>query len=65
MCTIWALLLLLQGVDPELPRYRPEEPVLGSLNSVGSDTLNNLITLWAEEFQRRHPGARVEVEGRG
>jgi phosphate transport system substrate-binding protein len=37
----------------------------GTLNSVGSDTMNNLMTLWAEGFRKHHPGVKVQVEGKG
>ena len=37
-------------VDPELPTYEPVSGISGNLSSIGSDTLNNLMTLWAEEF---------------
>jgi phosphate transport system substrate-binding protein len=52
-------------VDPALPAYTPEATVSGNLNSVGSDTMNNLMTLWAEGFARFHPGVRIQVEGKG
>ncbi len=52
-------------VDPTLPRYAPGPELPGQLRSMGSDTLNNLMTVWAEAFDRHHPGARVEVEGKG
>lgn len=52
-------------VDPELPVYKPVAGVSGSINSVGSDTMNNLMALWAEGFKRFYPSVRVEVEGKG
>jgi phosphate transport system substrate-binding protein len=52
-------------VDPAIPAYTPEATVSGNLNSVGSDTMNNLMTLWAEGFARFHPGVRIQVEGKG
>jgi phosphate transport system substrate-binding protein len=52
-------------VDPALPAYRAASRIGGTISSVGSDTLNNLMTLWAEGFGRHHPGARVQVEGKG
>jgi phosphate transport system substrate-binding protein len=39
--------------------------VSGNVSSVGSDTLNNLMTHWAESFQRFYPNARVQIEGKG
>ncbi len=52
-------------LDPDLPPYRAVSGVSGSINSVGSDTLNNLMTYWAESFQRYYPNAKVQIEGKG
>jgi phosphate transport system substrate-binding protein len=52
-------------VDPELPDYKPTEGISGSLKSIGSDTMNNEMTLWAEGFRRFYPNVKVEIEGKG
>ncbi|HET6279001.1 MAG TPA: phosphate ABC transporter substrate-binding protein PstS family protein [Candidatus Polarisedimenticolia bacterium] len=52
-------------VDDGLPAYSSVSGVSGSLSSVGSDTLNNLMTLWAEGFQKFYPAATIQVEGKG
>ncbi len=52
-------------VDPAIPAYQAASGVSGNLSAVGSDTLNNLMTLWAEGFQRRYPSVRVQIEGKG
>jgi phosphate transport system substrate-binding protein len=52
-------------VDANLPAYKATSGVSGSLSSVGSDTLNNLMTLWAEGFQRAYPNVKIQVEGKG
>ena len=52
-------------VDPKLPEYAVASGVSGNLNSVGSDTLNNLMTFWAEGFKARYPNVNVQVEGKG
>jgi len=52
-------------VDPKLPAYKPVEGVSGSVKSVGSDTMNNLMTFWLEEFKRCYPNVVAEVEGKG
>ncbi len=54
-----------QGVDPKLMDYKPVSGVSGSLKSIGSDTLNNLMTLWAEGFRSRYPNVQIEIEGKG
>lgn len=52
-------------VDPELPDYQPVEGVSGTIKSVGSDTLNNLMALWSEGFKKMYPNVKIEVEGKG
>jgi phosphate transport system substrate-binding protein len=52
-------------VDDELPTYKKAGDVSGSIKSVGSDTLNNLMTLWAERFNDYYPNVAVEIEGKG
>jgi phosphate transport system substrate-binding protein len=52
-------------VDPALPDYRPVQGVSGSIKSVGSDTMNNLMTLWSEGFLKFYPSVRIEIEGKG
>ncbi len=42
-------------LDPSLPAYNKSSGVSGNLSSVGSDTLANLMTLWAEDFKRIYP----------
>ena len=52
-------------IDPNLPEYRPVAGVSGTLKSVGSDSMNNLMAYWAEGFRKHYPGVRIEVEGKG
>ena len=52
-------------VDADLPRYEKVSGVSGNLNSIGSDTLNNLMTLWAEGFKKVYPNVNVQIEGKG
>ena len=52
-------------VDPNLPDYKAVSGVSGSLKSIGSDTLNNLMTLWAEGFKAQYPNIKIEIEGKG
>lgn len=51
--------------DPALPAYKAVSGVSGNLSSVGSDTLNNLMTLWAERFNKFYPNVKIQVEGKG
>jgi phosphate transport system substrate-binding protein len=52
-------------VDPKLPAYAVASGVSGNLNSVGSDTLNNLMTFWGEGFKAQYPNVKIQVEGKG
>lgn len=53
------------GGEPELPYYTPTQGVTGKLKSVGSDTMNNLMTAWFEAFEKFYPSVQAEVEGKG
>ncbi len=53
------------SVDVALPEYEKASGVSGSIISVGSDTLANLMTLWAEEFKRLYPNVTVQIQAAG
>lgn len=60
--------VLAQGkvkVDPKIPAYKKVSGISGNLNSIGSDTMNNLMTLWGEGFARYYPNVKLQVEGKG
>lgn len=72
----WLLYLLVVGfvgvplaaqveIDPSISNYSPAQGVSGSVKSVGSDTMNNLMTLWAEGFRKIYPNVKMEIEGKG
>lgn len=52
-------------MDPRYKKYAQTSGVSGTLKSIGSDTLNNLMTLWAEDFRKLYPGVKIEIEGKG
>src|SRR5882762_5466208 len=52
-------------VDPKIPEYKVVGGVSGSMKSIGSDTMNNLMALWAEGFHKYYPNVQIEVEGKG
>ncbi len=52
-------------VDPNLPEYTPVAGIAGNLNSIGSDTLNNLMLLWGEAFREIYPNVNIQVQGAG
>jgi phosphate transport system substrate-binding protein len=53
------------AVDDNLPDYKPVAGVSGNLKSIGSDSMNNMMTLWAEGFLRHYPNVQIEIEGKG
>lgn len=52
-------------VDAKIPAYKKTSGVTGNLNSIGSDTLNDLMTLWAEGFKAQYPNVKIQIEGKG
>jgi phosphate transport system substrate-binding protein len=52
-------------LDPALPGYKAVSGVSGNISSIGSDSLNNLMTLWAENFGKFYPNAKIQIEGKG
>lgn len=71
---IIAVLLLVVGscavladteMDPALPDYTKQSGISGNIISVGSDTLANLMTLWAEEFKRLYPNVSIQIQAAG
>lgn len=52
-------------VEAKVPEYKTVAGVSGNLNSIGSDTLNNLMTFWAEGFKAKYPNVKIQIEGKG
>ncbi len=52
-------------VDAKLPAYQATTGVSGGISSIGSDTMNNLMALWAEGFNKHYKSVQVEVTGKG
>ena len=52
-------------VDEGLPEYTRSSGISGNLSSIGSDSLANLMTLWAEEFKRIYPSVNVQIQAAG
>jgi len=52
-------------VDPSIGAYKRVSGISGNLNSIGSDTLNNLMTYWAEGFKKAYPNVNIQIEGKG
>ncbi|WP_342243270.1 phosphate ABC transporter substrate-binding protein PstS family protein [Pseudomonas sp. OTU5201] len=53
------------AVDPAIPSYQKTTGVSGNLSSVGSDTLANLMTLWAEAYKREYPNVNIQIQAAG
>jgi len=54
-----------QTVDAGIPEYQKASGISGNLSSVGSDSLANLMTLWAEEFNRSYPNVNIQIQAAG
>lgn len=65
LCLGWALMVGSPQALASGAPYKKEAGVSGNLNSIGSDTLNNLLTYWAEGFKKQYPGVKIQVEGKG
>jgi len=52
-------------VDPKIPKYKKVMGISGNANSIGSDSMNNLMTLWLEEFKKIYPPVNIQIEGKG
>lgn len=53
------------GIDENIKQYTRVSGISGNLNSIGSDTMNNLMTYWAEGFNKIYPSVKVQIEGKG
>jgi phosphate transport system substrate-binding protein len=53
------------AVDPSLADYTKTSGVSGNLSSVGSDTLANLMTLWAEDYKKLYPSVNIQIQAAG
>ncbi|WP_298439871.1 phosphate ABC transporter substrate-binding protein [uncultured Ferrimonas sp.] len=53
------------AADPTLTPYQKRSGVSGNLSSVGSDTLANIMTLWAEQFRQFYPNINPQVQAAG
>jgi phosphate transport system substrate-binding protein len=52
-------------VEAGVPAYQRTSGVSGNINSVGSDTMNNMMALWAEAFRKMYPNVKIQIEGKG
>lgn len=52
-------------VDAAIAPYKKDAQLEGSLNSIGSDTLDKLMHAWAKGFMHEHPALQIKIEGKG
>ncbi len=52
-------------LDANIASYTKTSGISGQLNSIGSDTLNNVMSLWTEKFRGFYPNVNIQVEGKG
>ncbi|GHE81488.1 PstS family phosphate ABC transporter substrate-binding protein [Thalassotalea profundi] len=53
------------AIDQDLPEYNKVSGISGNISSVGSDTLANMMTFWAEEFKRTYPNVNIQIQAAG
>lgn len=53
------------ALDNGLTAYSKVSGISGNLSSVGSDTLANMMTFWAEEFKRQYPNINIQIQAAG
>ena len=51
-------------VDPALPHYKPVAHLAGTLRSLGSDTMDDLMKPWADAFHAIYPDVTITVESK-
>ena len=53
------------AVDAGIPDYKKTSGISGNLSSVGSDTLANLMTFWAESYKKEYPNVNIQIQAAG
>ena len=70
LCLCWLFLLAAApcaaaGAEAELEGYQAVSGISGTLSATGSDTVANLMALWAEEFRRIYPNVNIQIRATG
>lgn len=65
LCTAFSTLSVSAAVDAGLPDYERASGISGNLTSIGSDTLANLMTLWAQEYKKNYPNVNIQIQAAG
>lgn len=53
------------AIEQALPEYTKVSGISGNFSSVGSDTLANMMTFWAEEYKRQYPNVNIQIQAAG
>ncbi|KTF15769.1 PstS family phosphate ABC transporter substrate-binding protein [Pseudoalteromonas sp. H105] len=53
------------ALDKTIPEYEKTTGISGNFSSVGSDTLANMMTFWAEEYKRFYPNVNIQIQAAG
>ncbi|MBQ4832168.1 phosphate ABC transporter substrate-binding protein PstS family protein [Pseudoalteromonas sp. MMG010] len=53
------------AVESDMQPYDKISGVSGNFSSTGSDTLANMMTFWAEEFNRIYPNLNMQIQAAG
>ena len=53
------------AADAMIPAYTKVSGISGNFSSVGSDTLANLMTFWAEDFKGQYPNINIQIQAAG
>ncbi|MCF6435293.1 phosphate ABC transporter substrate-binding protein PstS family protein [Pseudoalteromonas sp. MMG022] len=53
------------ALDKNLSEYTKTSGISGNFSSVGSDTLANMMTFWAEEYKRIYPNVNIQIQAAG
>ncbi|WP_022943393.1 PstS family phosphate ABC transporter substrate-binding protein [Pseudoalteromonas ruthenica] len=53
------------ALDKAIPEYEKTSGISGNFSSVGSDTLANMMTFWAEEYKRIYPNVNIQIQAAG
>lgn len=59
---LWLYLMLLIC---RVVQAAPDGMLSGNLSSVGSDTLGNLMALWAQDFSQHYPNVNLQIQAAG
>ncbi|WP_105188388.1 PstS family phosphate ABC transporter substrate-binding protein [Pseudoalteromonas sp. T1lg48] len=53
------------ATDEAIAEYEKTSGISGNFSSVGSDTLANMMTFWAEEYKRIYPNVNIQIQAAG